>query len=43
MNEAMTSFLSLVEAVIPYSIFWGLGVKAYKFVVGAYLGKDVSI
>lgn len=43
MNDAMASFIEIVKYVSPYSIAWGLGIKAYKFVVGALLGKDVSI
>lgn len=43
MNEAMITFLEIVKAVVPYSIAWGLGIKAYRFVVGCFLGKDVSI
>lgn len=43
MNEAMLSFLRLIEATIPYSIAWGLGIKAYRFVLGAFLGKDVRL
>lgn len=43
MNEAMTSFISIVTEVAPYSIFWALGIKAYKFIVGALTGKDVGL
>lgn len=43
MNDAMTSFLELVRYAAPYSLAWALGVKAYKFIVGAMTGKDVSI
>ncbi len=43
MNDAMLSFLELVKTVVPYSLAWGLGIKAYKFVVGTILGKDMSI
>lgn len=43
MNDAMLSFLEIVRAVVPYSVAWGLGIKAYNFVMGAFLGKDVSI
>ena len=42
-NDAMLSFLELVNAVAPYSLAWGLGIKAYKFIVGTILGKDMSI
>lgn len=43
MNEAMLSFLEIVKAVVPFSISWGLGIKAYNYIVGAFLGKDVSL
>lgn len=43
MNYAMTSFIEIVKYVAPYSIAWGLGIKAYKFIVGSMIGKDVSI
>lgn len=43
MNEAMLSFLSLIEAIIPFSLAWGLGIKAYRFVIGAFLGKDARL
>lgn len=43
MNEAMLSFLALVEGVLPYTLAWGLGIKAYRFVTNAFLGKDARI
>lgn len=43
MNEAMLSFIEIVKAVAPYSLAWALGIKAYKFIVGCFTGKDVSI
>ena len=43
LSEAFSSFLAIVEVTAPYSIAWALGIKAYKFVVGAMTGKDVSI
>lgn len=43
MNEAMVSFLEIVKVCAPYSIAWALGIKAYRFIVGAMTGKDVSI
>lgn len=43
MNEAMLSFVEIVQYVTPYCVSWGLGIKAFKFVVGCFLGKDVSI
>lgn len=43
MNEAMTSFISLVTFVTPYAVAWSLGTRAFNFIVGALTGKDVSI
>lgn len=43
MNDAFSSFISLVNAVAPYSIAWALGVRAFRFIIGAMTGKDVSI
>lgn len=43
MSEAFSTFLSLVEAVAPYSLAWALGIRAYKFVIGALTGKDVQL
>lgn len=43
MNEAFSSFIAIVNETAPYSIAWALGVRAYRFVVGAITGKDVSI
>lgn len=43
MNEAMLSFLFVVRAVVPYSLAWAFGTKAYNFVVGAFTGKDVIV
>lgn len=43
MNEAMLTFLSIVEAVLPYTLAWGIGIKAYRFITNAYLGKDARI
>lgn len=43
MNEAMTSFLEIVKVCAPFSLFWGLGIKAYKYVTGAILGRDPNI
>lgn len=43
MNEAFSSFISIVDAVAPYSLAWALGVRAYRFIVGALTGKDVTI
>lgn len=43
MTEAFSSFIELVKAVAPYSLAWALGIRAFNFVVGAIIGKDVSI
>ena len=43
MNDAFSSFISLVNAVAPYSIAWALGVRAFRFIIGAMTGKDVTI
>lgn len=43
MQEAMLSFLELVKFCAPYSIAWGLGIKAYRFVTNAMLGKDARL
>lgn len=43
MNDAFSSFISLVNAVAPYSIAWALGVRAFRFIIGAFTGKDVTI
>lgn len=43
MNEAFSSFIEIVRSTAPYSLAWALGVRAYRFVVGAFTGKDVSI
>lgn len=40
MNEAFSSFISIVNAVAPYSIAWALGIRAFRFVVGALTGKE---
>lgn len=43
MQEAINSFLVIVQGVAPYSIAWALGTRAFNFIVGAMTGKDVSI
>lgn len=43
MYEAMMSFLELVKGIAPYSIAWGLGIKAYRYVVNAFLGRDARL
>ena len=43
MPEAMESFMVIVRDVAPYSIFWALGMRAFRFVIGVITGKDVEI
>lgn len=43
MNEAFLSFINIVEEISPYALAWALGVRAFRFVVGALTGKDVSV
>lgn len=43
MNEAMLSFLAIVEGVVPYTIAWGLGIKAYRYLTDALLGRNARI
>lgn len=43
MNEAMLTFLEVVKAVTPWALSWGFGIKAYRYLVGALLGKDPMI
>lgn len=40
MNEAFVSFIEIVKEVAPYSVAWGLGIRAYRFLVGALTGKE---
>lgn len=43
MNEAMLSFLAIVEGLVPYTIAWGLGIKAYRYLTDALLGRNAKI
>ena len=43
MNEAFSSFINIVGEVSPYALAWSLGVRAFRFIVGALTGKDVTI
>ena len=43
MNEAFLSFINIVGQVSPYALAWALGVRAFRFIVGALTGKDVTI
>ena len=37
------SFLTIVQAVAPYSLVWALGYKTYKIIINAITGKDLNI
>ena len=43
MTEPMLCFLEIVKEVTPWAIAWGLGIKAYRYVLNAFLGKDPFI
>lgn len=43
MNDAFQSFVELVKITAPYSLAWGLGIKAYRFIVSAYTGRDAGV
>lgn len=43
MNEAFVCFIEIVKVTAPYSLAWAFGIKAYRFVVAAFTGKDVEI
>lgn len=43
MNEAMQSFITLIEFTAPFSLAWVFGIKAYRFIVNALSGKDARI
>lgn len=43
MNEAFTTFISIVETCAPYSLAWALGMRAYRFLVNAFTGRDVQL
>lgn len=43
MESAFNTFMSLVQGCAPYSILWGLGLLAYRSVVNAICGKDVTL
>lgn len=40
MNDAMIAFVELVKVTAPFSISWALGIKAYRFLVSAFTGRD---
>ena len=42
MNDAFACFIEIAKTCAPYSLAWAFGVKAYRFVVGAFTGKDVT-
>lgn len=43
MESAFNTFFELVKGCAPYSILWGLGILAYRSVVNAITGKDVTL
>ena len=43
MNEAFLSFINIVQEISPYALAWALGVRAFRFVVGALTGQEVSV
>lgn len=43
MSEAFNSFIEIVKACAPYSLAWALGVRAYRFVVDCFTGKDADV
>lgn len=43
MNEAFLCFIEIVKITAPYSLAWAFGIKAYRFVVDAFTGRDARI
>lgn len=43
MNEAFLCFVEMVKITAPFSLAWGFGVKAYRYVVDAFTGRDARI
>lgn len=43
MQEAMSSFLVIVNGCFPYSLTWGLGTIAFTAIIRVILGKDLTI
>lgn len=43
MNEAMLSFLAIVELCAPYSLAWAFGTKAFFFVIDAITGRNIHL
>lgn len=43
MNEYAEAFLELVKYAAGPSLMWAFGMKAFKFIVGALTGRDVSL
>lgn len=41
MNEYADAFLELVKVATGPALCWAFGIKAFRFVVGAFTGKDV--
>lgn len=42
MNEAFTTFIEIISTTAPYSLAWALGIRAYRFLVNAFTGRDVQ-
>lgn len=43
MNEAMLCFLSIVTVCAPYDLAWAFGMKAYRYVVDAFTGRNAQL
>lgn len=43
MSDAFQTFIEIVKITAPFSLAWGLGIRAYRFIVSVYIGKDVDI
>lgn len=43
MNEAMLSFLAIIALVAPFDLAWTFGIKAYRFIVDAFTGRNANI
>ncbi len=40
MNEAMLCVFEIIKNVLPYDLAWRFGIKAYRYVVDAFTGRD---
>ena len=43
MSEYAEAFLELVKVATGPALCWAFGTKAFRFVIGAFTGKDVNI